>query len=287
MAGGQGLGSAPNQLHYPYGLCVDDDGDGPTIYIADSYNHRIVTSTGQILIGGRGCGNLLDQLNCPADILLDKTNNCFIISDRGNRRVVRWSRSSLDRGELLVRDIDCWGIALDREGTLYVVDVERHVVKRFTAGDVNGTVVAGGPKKGDQLNQLHSPHYICVDENLSIYVSDFKNNRVMKWEKNAREGKIVESRRLLLPGFRPRFNGPEGLCVDSMGTLFVADSQNHRVLRWSPSDSDFINVAGGKGSGASPQQLHEPNALALDRQGNLYVLDWRNQRLQQFSIQSK
>ena len=286
LAGGNGLGSALNQLHFPYGLYIDDiDQNNPIVYIADSYNHRILTSNGQIGIHSNGYGNRFDQLHCPTDILIDKKTNSFIISDRGNRRVIRWSCSNVNQGEILVDQIDCWGIAMDKNGDLYVVDSENHRVQRYHRGETDGTIVAGGNGKGDNLNQLHDPHYIFVDDALSMYISDHKNNRVIKWEKNAREGVNIVSKRLFNNIFT-RMNGPEGIFVDSTGAVFVADSNNHRIVRYDSIGLEWVVIVGGKGPGTKSNQLYQPTGLSCDQRGNLYVIDWRNHRLQRFSVKS-
>ncbi|CAF2088071.1 unnamed protein product, partial [Rotaria magnacalcarata] len=95
---------ATNQLSSPYGLFVDDD---QTVVIADTYNHRIIqwkkddTTNGQVVAGGNGEGNGLNQLNYPIDVLIDKETDTLIICNRGNRRVVRWShRSGTTQGEV-------------------------------------------------------------------------------------------------------------------------------------------------------------------------------------------
>ena len=43
-------------------------------------------------------------------------------------------------------------------------------VRRYTIGDKNGIVVAGGNGKGNQLNQLNYPTYLFVDEEQAVYV---------------------------------------------------------------------------------------------------------------------
>ncbi|CAM2729449.1 unnamed protein product [Rotaria socialis] len=104
IAGGRGQGGATNQLHWPCGLFVDDD---QTVVIADWLNHRIMqwkiddTTNGQVVAGGKGQGNGLHQLNQPTDVLIDKETDSLIICDQVNERVVRWSRRSVRRCELL------------------------------------------------------------------------------------------------------------------------------------------------------------------------------------------
>ncbi|CAF1682485.1 unnamed protein product, partial [Rotaria magnacalcarata] len=49
------------------------------------------TTNGQVVAGGNGAGNGLNQLDRPADVLIDKETDSLIVCDRGNLRVVRWS----------------------------------------------------------------------------------------------------------------------------------------------------------------------------------------------------
>ncbi|CAF1261148.1 unnamed protein product, partial [Rotaria magnacalcarata] len=82
VAGGNGDGDDTNQLYWPHGLFVDDD---QTVVIADWVNHRIVqwkngdTTNGQVVAGGNGEGNGLNQLNYPTDVLIDKETDSLII----------------------------------------------------------------------------------------------------------------------------------------------------------------------------------------------------------------
>lgn len=91
VAGGQRGGDVLNQLSCPYGLDIYDD---DSLIIADVHNHRIMrwkisTMNGQIIAGGKGQGDRLDQFDRPAAVMVDRINNCLIISDEGNRRVMR------------------------------------------------------------------------------------------------------------------------------------------------------------------------------------------------------
>ncbi|CAF4742375.1 unnamed protein product, partial [Rotaria sp. Silwood2] len=192
VAGGHGNGSATNQLYYPGGLFVDDD---QTIVIADCRNHRIIQwkmgdTNGQVVAGGKERGDRLDQLNNPTDVLIDKETDSLIICDTG--RVVRWSRrSGTTQGEILIGNVDPWGLAMDDQRYLYISDYKKHEVRRYQIGDTNGTLVAGGNGEGTGLNKLNFPTYIFVDQQQTVYVSDRDNHRVMKWNKGAKEGIVV------------------------------------------------------------------------------------------------
>ncbi|CAF3435914.1 unnamed protein product, partial [Rotaria sp. Silwood2] len=186
VAGGNGWGNGLNQLHDPLGLYVDDD---QTIYIVDVANHHIVewkrgATSGHIVAGGNGEGNGDHQLNSPHDVIVDKERDSLIISDWGNQRVVRWPRRNGTSGETIISDTNCNGLAMDDYGSLYVVEGGKGgEVRRYKIGDTKGTVVAGGNGEGDRLDQLSFfSGNVFVDRNHSVYVSDFLNARVMKWE---------------------------------------------------------------------------------------------------------
>ena len=69
-----------------------------------------------------------------------------------------------------------------------------------------------------------------------------------------------------------------------MGTVYVADRDNHRVMRWFKGSKSGSVIIGGQGSGNGTAQLSYPTDLAFDRQGNLYVVDTFNNRVQKFTI---
>ncbi|CAF3577114.1 unnamed protein product, partial [Rotaria socialis] len=79
---------------------------------------------------------------------------------------------------------------------------------------------------------------------------------------------------------------PNGIFVDTLGTLYVADSNNHRVMRWTQGDKkQGTVVVGENGQGAGANQFDVPVGLSFDRHGNLYVADMGNNRIQRFSIE--
>ncbi|CAF2853640.1 unnamed protein product [Rotaria sp. Silwood2] len=239
---------------------------------------------GQVVAGGNGEGNGLNQLNHPTDVLIDKETDSLIICDWQNRRVVRWSRrSGKTQGEIIVDNIDPYGLAMDDRRYLYISDIEKHEVRRYQIGDKNGTIVAGGNGKGAGPNQLNFPTFIFVDQYQTVYVSDEWNYRVMKWHKDAKEGIAVAESQGNGKTLKPLGN-PNGLFVDTLGTIYVADSSNYRVIRWLQGAKQGTVIVGGNGQGEGANQLNDPRGLSFDRQGNLYVVDRWNYRVQRFSI---
>jgi len=77
-----------------------------------------------------------------------------------------------------------------------------------------------------------------------------------------------------------RFDFPHGIAADSKGNIFVADTNNGRIEKFS-SNGVFITSLGTKGTGYG--QLGEPNGIAVDRAGNVYVADASNHRVQKLA----
>ncbi|CAF0998839.1 unnamed protein product [Adineta steineri] len=283
VAGGNGYGENLNQLNCPVGIFIDKK---KNIFIADCSNHRIVqwkynTTEGQIIAGGNGKGNRMNQLNYPTDVIVDRQNHSIIVADWQNRRVVQWVNQNQ---QILIDNIDCGRLAIDKYGFLYVSDYKKNEVRRWKIEEYSeGTVVAGGNGKGDQLNQLNFPAYIFVDEDQSIYISDQNNNRVVKWRKDAKKGTIVAGGN----GKGERLNqlsSPQGVIVDHFGQIYVADFCNHRIVRWREGKKEGEIIVGGNGKGNQSNQLNVPMGLSFDNEGNLYAADRDNHRIEKFEI---
>ena len=79
-----------------------------------THNHRIVewkkgATSGQVVAGGNGAGNQNNQLNTPTSVILNKKGDCFIISDYGNKRIVRWPRQNGTDGQTIISNVICLG----------------------------------------------------------------------------------------------------------------------------------------------------------------------------------
>ncbi|CAF3771416.1 unnamed protein product [Adineta steineri] len=282
VAGGNGEGQQLNQLSRPEGIFIDEN---KTIFIADFFNHRIVAwkynaKQGQIVAGGNGPGNRRNQLNMPRDVIVDQPSHSIIIAVWGNRRVIQWVNQ---KQQLLIENIDCHGLAIDKYGFLYVSDYKKNEVRRWKMGEYNdeGIIVAGGNGQGNQLNQLYRPVYIFVDEEQSVYISDSHNHRVMKWRKDAKEGIVVAGGNGE-GGNLNQLSQPTRVIVDDLGQIYVADSGNHRIMRWCEGKKEGEIVVGGNGAGNQSNQLSTPMGLSFDDEENLYVADYMNHRIQKF-----
>ncbi|CAF1032098.1 unnamed protein product [Adineta steineri] len=257
------------------------------IFIADSGNHRIVewkynAEEGQIIAGGNGQGNQTNQLNYSSAVIVDQQNHSIIIADRWNRRVIQLLNQTQ---HILIENIDCYGLTMDKNGFLYVSDWIKGEVRRWKMGEYNneGIIVAGGNGRGNQLNQLNDPTFIFVDEDQSVYVSDRNNHRVMKWKKDATEGIVVAGGNGE-GGNLNQLSFPTGVVVDDLGQIYVTDNGNHRVMRWCEGKEEGEIVVGGNGQGNQSNQFNNPGSLSFDDEGNLYVADIFTYRIQKFEV---
>src|SRR5206468_7346315 len=77
------------------------------------------------------------------------------------------------------------------------------------------------------------------------------------------------------------FDSPSGIAVDASGNILVADTNNGRIEKFSPTGT-FLSLIGTKGSGYG--QLGGPNGIAIDRAGNIYVAEVaHNHRVQKLA----
>ena len=73
---------------------------------------------------------------------------------------------------------------------------------------------------------------------------------------------------------------PENIVIDTLGNVYVADSDNHRIQKFT-SNGTFLLEWGNKGSG--PGEFSYPRGISMDSSGNVYVADSGNHRIQKFT----
>jgi len=221
-------------------------------------------------------------------MILDEKNKSLIICDQGNRRIIRWSLENRDGDkEILIKNIQCWGLMMNENGDLFVSDTESLAVKRWRKGEIGnrlkGTIVAGGNGQGNKRNQLHDPTYIFIDREEAVYIADRWTYRVMKWYKGASEGIVVVGGQGQGNNLN-QISHPYGLIVNEIGDVYVADSDNNRVMCWPLGSKEGRVVVGGNGRGEESNQLNYARGLSLDVEHNLYVADSTNNRVQRFRV---
>ncbi len=172
-------------------------------------------------------------------------------------------------------------ITISPQGQVYVADSGNHRIEIFDqAGNFlkTWTIDAGnGPGQvGDEM------WGIAVSNDGKVYISDTWNHRVEIFDEDGNYlsafGAFADAQGNA-DAFPGSFWGPRDIVIDADGNLYVADTGNKRVQKFSP-DGQFLGAWGG--GGVVPGRFEEPVGLALDADGNIYVTDTWNQRVQKF-----
>ena len=188
-------GGALNQLASAQGISIDENSD--RLYIADTYNRRIVryfsNTTSEIVAGGTSCGNAKTQLCNPTGVYFEAATNSLIISDYTRSSIVRWiigtnewirlaGNVSMIGGNTSAELNRPEGIGVDVIGNLYVPDSYNNRIQFFPVGQLDGLTIAGVTGlSGNNASLLSVPMEVTVDNQLNLYVSDTNNHRVQKF----------------------------------------------------------------------------------------------------------
>ena len=288
VAGGNGSGSALNQLKDPEGTFVDSDGN---LYVADEITSFITkwapgATEGVVIaqIPGTSFGT-----GFPTDVFVDADDNVYVAEGFTKNQVTKWAPGATSgvvvaggNGEgSALNQVFPRSIWVDTNGDIYIADFGQTRVMKWAPGATEGIIVAGGNGSGSALNQFRSGSRIALDANKNIYVSDGGNYRVVKWAPGATQGVIVAGGNG--QGFRlNQLDSGLDVDVDAEGNIYVADEYNNRIVKWTPGATEGILVAGIGGQGNGLNQLADPVCVTVGPDGNLYVTDSDNWRVLRF-----
>ncbi len=138
---------------------------------------------------------------------------------------------------------------------------------------------------GMDPGQLQAPRGIAAAADGSIYVADSRNHRIQHFSP---EGELLHvwgsfadatAANAEAPG--GTFNEPWGVAVGPDGSVYVADTWNHRVQKFT-ADGQFLTMWGYFGQAENPDAFWGPRDVAVDAQGRVYVTDTGNKRIAVF-----
>jgi len=186
------------------------------------------------------------------------------------------------------------GITIDNSGVLYFTDHNNHRVRKVLPNGATSTIAGSGtPAFLDGQGtaaQFMYPRDLDVDNSGTLYVVDTDNRRIRTITPSGAVSTLAGSGTtgyLDGPGTTARFNAPRGIAVNEDGTVYVADTYNHRIRKITPTGdvstlagSGAIGSADGQGLAA---QFYRPHDIVVDKSGYLYVTDSYNDLIRKIS----
>ncbi|CAF4407535.1 unnamed protein product, partial [Adineta steineri] len=164
------------------------------------------------------------------------------------------------------------------------------MIVKWAPNSTAGILVAGNPGYyGTDSNSLDWPRFMHLDEvRAALYVADSYNNRIQKFIIGSNGTGITVAGGNGAGTNLNQLSRPSGVWVTRNGqTLYIADSNNNRVMRWNLGDTQGSVVAGSASgvAGKTNTLLSYPGDVALDpTETYLYVSDYNNNRVQQFVL---
>ncbi|MDQ2794472.1 MAG: hypothetical protein M3Y12_10770 [Bacteroidota bacterium] len=178
-------------------------------------------------------------------------------------------------------------VAIDSQGNLYVADLSFHCIRKITSGGMVSTLagsgVAGFADGPGTTAKFNYPIGIAVDAQGNVYVAEDDGNRIRKVLPNGTVSTIAGTGQSGFadgPGSSAQFTSPEGIAVDSQGTLYVAEFGGNRIRKIT-ADGTVSTLAGNSARGAADgtgggAQFYGPRGVTIDSHGDLLVADAGN-----------
>jgi sugar lactone lactonase YvrE len=276
-------------LNAPTGLAVAQDSG--RLFVADAANSRVLSWPSAATFANGGA----------ADLVLGQPDFASVQNNQGGTP----GAATLSNP---------FSVAADASGHVYVADSGNNRVLMYTApfsngmaanrvfGQPNFTSVTSNQGGAPGANTLAAPINVIADGTRAIYVAD-NGSRVLMYDApltgdaNAdlvlgqldfasagpNQGRVTPDATTL--------SQPDGLAIDSAGTLYVADTGNNRVLAYlAPRTTDrTADLVLGQPDFTTPDSFYTsglrantfalPYGIALDPQGALYVADYNNNRV--------
>ena len=138
----------------------------------------------------------------------------------------------------------------------------------------------------DPTLQLQHPRGIALGPDGSLYLTDTENHRVVHLDANGKLLQTWGSYGDITTGQAAggTFNQPWGIGVGPDGSVYVADTWNHRIQKFS-ADGKFLKMWGYFGQAENPDALWGPRDIVVDHKGRVYVTDTGNKRVVVFDAE--
>jgi DNA-binding beta-propeller fold protein YncE len=211
-------------------------------------------------------------------LAIDDRGNIFV-ADTGNCKLKKFDfqgkllASAGSEGKGPGQFKEPTGLKIDQEGKIYILDAEKHTLQVF----------APEPDASKPLPSASPPASVALHKEFPGEVTALVSNKKV-WGLGGDSLFIlgaVDAKKIGVRGKKPgMFRDPRGVAVDASGNLWVADTGNDRIQKFSM-EGEPLQVIGEAGSDEG--EFDSPAAAAVSPKGNIVVADTDNQRIQVFS----
>jgi uncharacterized protein (TIGR03663 family) len=231
----------------------------------------------------------LSNVNNPRNLAVAKDGSIYV-ADTGNSRMVKFN----PKGEKLLAwggktpdgqqkanpgtFNEPWGIALDADQNVLVVDTWNHRIQKFSP---DGKFIQEWGTAGvaaDGMDRFWGPRGIAVSKAGVIYVTDTGNKRVIAFSPEGKALFMFDSTG------DAALNEPVGIAVSPDGNVLVADTWNLRVAIFSPAGKYITSFSVQAWTNDS---LENKPYIAADQSGQVYITDPGSSRVIRFSPEGK
>ncbi len=192
-------------------------------------------------------------------------------------------------------------IAFDRrKENLYVTDLDNRRIRKIEIKKRAVTTVAGNGEKGKPNDgaratdqPLVDPRAAAIDTKGNLYILERGGHALRVVEPSgairtvAGTGKAGKDG-IGGPALQANMNGPKHLCIDTDDSVIIADTENHRIVRYQPKTKTLELVAGTGSKGAkfdenpTKCELSQPHGVTINpKTKTLYITDSYNNRIMQ------
>jgi len=281
-------GTDPNHFSRPKGIAIDRK--NKVIYVADSNNYRIkkLDTDGNLLglwgTNGNGDGEFQD----PRAVAVDSQGYVYVADGEkdgvSNHRIQKFDPNDNfklkakwgTKGSGEYEFIEPNGIFIDKNDNIYVADANNHRIKIF---NTSGMLIATW---GDVFDKIKYDYITSQNSSLFGLIQTFFVPQLEVFQPGLHVSQLTKDELtefLLKDGKDGTFNKPLDIVADNNGNIYVADSVNQRIQKFTP-QKELLSVWGSTSS--KEGMFKNPVSMASDAQ-YIYVTDSKNHRIQRFT----
>ncbi len=188
------------------------------------------------------------------------------------------------------------GVAVGADGTVYVADLGNDRIRAIhpvtgVVSTLAGTGEDGFADGPGNAAKFGAPYSVAVGTDGTVYVADSHTGRIRAIDPTTGVVSTLAGSGLVGsddgPGSTAKFYLPCGVGVGPNGTVYVADTQSHRIRAINPTTGEVSTLAGSsqgfaEGVGVAAK-FNRPFGVAVGADGTVYVADSNNSRIRKIT----